>query len=76
MQLSGLVATTSSSDFEGVFYAERADRSGGIGVMWNGSVSRGDVVSITGVMLTVNGERFVVAGTVDGASGKELSVDE
>jgi hypothetical protein len=64
VQLSGLVATTSSLDFKGVFYAEHADRSGGIGIMWNGSVSRGDVVVITGIMLTVHGERFVLAQAV------------
>jgi hypothetical protein len=71
VELSGLVATTSSSDFKGVFYAEHADRSSGIGVMWNGnkSVSRGDVVSITGKMLTIHGERFVLAQTLQIASG-------
>jgi hypothetical protein len=68
VQLVGLVATTSSSDFKGVFYAEHADRSGGIGIMWTGSVSRGDIVSVTGMALTMHGERFVLARAVQSTS--------
>ncbi len=71
VELSGLVATTSSSDFKGVFYAQQPNRSSGIGIIWRGSVNRGDVVTVTGVVVTMHGERFVFARTVETVSTQQ-----
>ena len=65
VNVPGLVATTSSSDFAGLFYAEQFDRAGGIGVLWDGGVNRGDVVSVVGTLITLHGERFIQAQLVD-----------
>lgn len=68
VHVTGLIATTSSTDFAGVFYGESAGRAGGVGIIWNGAVSRGDAISVTGTMITVRGERFIAADTVTCAS--------
>lgn len=65
VHVTDLVTTTSDSDFDGVFYAQHADRSSGIGILWNGSVSRGEVVSVVGALITLHGERFIQAQLVD-----------
>lgn len=65
VRVRDLVASTSSSSFEGLFYAQRSDRSGGIGVIWTGTVSCGSVVSVVGALTTLHGERFIQADLVE-----------
>jgi hypothetical protein len=66
VQVQNLIASTSSSGFAGVFYAQRSDRSGGIGILWDdGSVSCGDIVTVVGSLTTLHGERFIQAQVVD-----------
>lgn len=50
--------------FAGGFYAEEADRSASIRVLSTATVHIGDVVDITGVLGTSDGERQIVTGTV------------
>ncbi len=51
--------------FDGFFYVEDPSRTSGIKVMSSASVAIDDVVSLTGVVGTVNGERVINAMSVN-----------
>ena len=62
--INDILSSTSSSDFNGIFYAQQRDRACGIGVIWSGQIERGEPVSISGILTTVNNERFIQAQSV------------
>jgi len=53
------VVTANSAEIGDGFYMEEPDRSSGIKVLSDQVVNRGDVVMVTGGVLTVNGERVI-----------------
>lgn len=75
VQLADLVATTGSSDFGGLFYAQECSGIAAIGVIWYGSVECGGVLSVTGTMATRGGERLVLAQSVDEQAHVSLSAE-
>jgi len=62
--LVGLRGKVVTAAFSGYFYAEEPDRSSGIKVVSGASVNVGDIVDITGVIGTYDGERQLTTGTV------------
>lgn len=56
-----------SAVYNGRFYLEQPDRTGGIMVVWSGTVAEGSRVDVAGTMATVDGERRVVASGVNAA---------
>ena len=61
VRVDGLVASSSSSHFDGLFYAQRADRVGGVGILWDGPINCGDRIWALGGIVTIEGERFIQA---------------
>lgn len=59
--LSGAVV---SAVFSGFFYVQSPDRASGIRVGSSASVAEGDLVTVSGTMATVNGERRIDADSV------------
>jgi hypothetical protein len=53
-----------SAVFNGFFYVEDRDRTGGLRVVSTASVHEGDAVTITGTMATVDGERRIEQAVV------------
>lgn len=64
VSMSGQVVTASTGEIDGAFYAEESDRTRGIRVDTMETVDRGQVVSVGGVICTVDGERRIVADRV------------
>lgn len=62
--LSGKVVTAGSNEFPGCFYIEESDRSSGIKVATSQLVNTGNVVTVTGIIRTSGGERYVDASSV------------
>jgi subtilisin family serine protease len=50
--------------FNGFFYVQDSARTGGIRVVWPGTVTEGAVVDVTGTLATVDGERRISATSV------------
>ncbi len=65
VRIRSLVASTSSEHFADLFYAQQADRVGGIGIIWDGPVACGDRVWVLGGITTLHGERFIGAKVVE-----------
>ncbi len=55
--------------FSGFSYIEEQDRTAGIKVVWGPQFLRGDVVDVTGMLQTIDGERQIVASDVVYAAG-------
>lgn len=54
-----------SAVFGDSFYVQEGDRSCGVGVLWSGAKpDLGDLANVTGLMVTVNGERMIDADAV------------
>ncbi len=59
-----LSAATVSAAFNGYFYAQDANRTSGVRVVWSQPVSEGSTVDVIGTMVTVDGERRINADSV------------
>ena len=62
VQISGIVASSASDEFDHVLYAQDPDRICGIRLQFTNvvpNVSRGDVLDIQGTLTTVDGERAI-----------------
>ncbi|MGC8861248.1 MAG: hypothetical protein ACP5R5_00575, partial [Armatimonadota bacterium] len=62
VQISGIVASTDSGDFDRLLYAQDADRVSGIRLQFSGQapdITRGDILDVQGVLTTVGGERAI-----------------
>lgn len=59
VHIKGKVVTAGSAEIGDGFYMEEADRSSGLRVASSEPVSRGDVVTVSGVVSTLRGERFI-----------------
>ncbi len=69
--ISGKVVTAGTDDFPGCFYVEESDRTSGIKVTTSKTVHAGDVVTISGIIHTADGERYIASSgvTVSPTSG-------
>lgn len=63
IRIDGKVVTADSEDMGGAFYVEELDRSSAIRVEGDFAVARGDMVTVTGTVRTVEGDR-VLEGSV------------
>ncbi|MGI6295666.1 MAG: hypothetical protein ACOX3G_06220 [Armatimonadota bacterium] len=71
----GLPVTAGNDQFAGVFYIEDKQRIQGIKVVWNQStISEGMVVTVSGTISTVNGERQINATSVKQLSQPQVLV--
>lgn len=61
VSLKGVVVTAT---FNGFFYAQQSERTGGIRIDWPNPVTEGMTVDITGRMSTLAGERLLIATAV------------
>ncbi len=65
LTIVGLPVTAGNDQFTGVFYIEDKQRIQGIKIVWNQStISEGKVVTVSGIITTVNGERQINATSV------------
>ena len=64
IRISDKVVTAGTDQLTGCFYIEEADRTSGIKVVSNDPVQEGDLVTVTGDIVTVDGERQIVATSV------------
>lgn len=60
------IVTAGTQSFNGRFYIQEKNKTSGIGVLWNQSVSTGDCVTVAGKILTSCGERMISADSVSG----------
>ena len=65
VRVNNLVASSSSMHFNGLFYAQRPDRTGGIGIIWDGPIDCGERIWVLGGITTLSGERFIRADVVE-----------
>jgi hypothetical protein len=61
-----VVVTAGNDEFSGKFYIEDRSRASGIKIVWSGStISEGTLVTVSGAMATVDGERQLTATSVN-----------
>lgn len=76
VRISCKVVTAGTLDFAGAFYVEEPDRSSGIRVepidLAVEPISRWQIVSVTGYLATVGGERAIVNATVELCGGIKM----
>lgn len=65
VRVEELVASSSSSHFAGLFYAQNIDRTSGIGILWDQAIDCGDKIAVFGGITTRDGERFIQAEDVE-----------
>lgn len=57
----GQISTTSTDDMSGALYAEESDRTDAIKIQTDQTIARGQIISATGTLKTINGEKVIVA---------------
>lgn len=63
--LSGVIVTAGEGQIAGRLYVQNPDRSSGIALQGGDGLSVGDIVSLAGLLTTVEGERMIVATGVE-----------
>lgn len=75
LTIAEIPVTAGNDQFAGVFYVEDKQRVQGIKVVWNGStISEGMVVTLSGVISTVDGERQINATSVQKSTQPQVMV--